>query len=134
MNWQTFLDTLLLALAGAIPLVAYWFKLWITARIAELKAASAINSSRLDQHAEAITDIQQHPALSIPELNGPSVSLMTRSEPVTLSSDALHETPDTGTMTEVTDALKANRPRVGQVVDPHDTANAILSAQAGIKP
>lgn len=117
MTWQTFLDTLLLALAGAIPLVVYWFKLWITARIAELKAASAVNSGRIDQH-DTLQGIVTTETGAVNAIAGrPQSSVLSTTPSVTLSSDALHETPD--------------RIRVG-VVDPHATANAVIEAQAGL--
>lgn len=47
-----------------------------------------------------------------------SVLSITPSDPVTLSSDTLHETPD--------------RLRIG-VNDPHALANAVIEAQAGIQ-
>lgn len=123
MTWAAFQSTLLLALAGLVPVAIYWLKLWINGKIAELQAKSDANKTRLDQHAEAITDIQQlHGGMAAPAVTQSipqtSVSSTTRSEPITLSSDVLHETPD--------------RLRVG-VVDPHNLASAVIEAQAGRK-
>lgn len=166
MTWAAFQSTLLLALAGLVPVAIYWLKLWINGKIAELQAKSDANKTRLDQHAEAITDIQQlhggmaAPAVtqSIPQTSVSSTtpsepvtqyppmskgqqymserddgreahsglfpsdcplckSLTAQAEPVTPSSDVLHETPD--------------RLRVG-VNDPHNVAPAIIEALTGL--
>lgn len=138
-TWQDLQSAVIVALVGAVPVLAIWFKVWANAKIAELQAKSEANAGRLDQHAAAITDIQQHPGLSVPPLNGPVVSVaplslssvlsMTRSDPVTLSSDTLR-----GAFPPVSDVLHEtpDRLRVG-VNDPHALANAVIKAQAGIQ-